>query len=933
MLKLECLHESNLASVDCCHSIRVFHKQNPAYKKSVHMEFSITGCSDKKISGISAADRNQFKTEVLKNKSGPTPELSVIIPSYNCATTLPETLHSVFAAAGNLTIEVIVVNDGSSDETADIAGAILSECNTSWMVLNRPNGGLSAARNTGREVATAPYIAYLDGDDLMAPKAYERMVRYAEKFDCAQVFSRSVVFSDTTLAVRPFYDSEIWDSILGGLQHRQFCPQVEPRVFRTEPKTCARIWKRAYVEEHDLSFPEGRLFEDVGIHSIALAIGGRVGILNEIGLLYREGRSGAITQSKSEGRLDVLSNVSDALDHPAIQDLNDECGRNLLAGYMRIINWCRQSIAVQLRHKFLAAQPSLHRKFPKKWVRKLALSDKVTARLIAKGLIGDGSIKSALDGLPLAWKISRPLSLRRKRYGLPWTQYRTVGFNAPELATDTFSKHAFWDWGIGWATTPVDGTAVFIDADGTDGALRFAKDRPKSRVILVCRNEQRRDALAAKARTANVANLIIFDEVASAAPELGRWKRINFLYVRSLDDLSFLETFNTSSGTSLPAPEYVCGTFSDLDIDPVDLHRAMQSFSSAFCMSGQSGLLVSGRSRPPEMPEVSVVVPVYNVEEYLDECVESLSNQTLQNREILLVNDGATDRSPEICNAWAKRDPTVRVINKENGGCASSRMQGMVEAKGEYVTFVDSDDWMEQSALDDLYRLTVLSNADVVEGDWRFAYPNNRFEHELPLESNSRWPGPGGIDYRSSANGILGRPTIWRRLYKKAFLDAHQIEFEVKARRFDDLPFQFHALSEIVNVPYVPKVILNYRQEREGQDVAISDDRLFIHFPLLETVRNIALNSAERGTYVNYLRVQLNTHLWGLEKIDPEFIDDYRRWAALDLFGPHQIWSNLKLLFWFRRKRKDAKGDIRKLYWAYLTGKAAKTLPGYGDVR
>ena len=91
-------------------------------------------------------------------------------------------------------------------------------------------------------------------------------------------------------------------------------------------------------------------------------------------------------------------------------------------------------------------------------------------------------------------------------------------------------------------------------------------------------------------------------------------------------------------------------------------------------------------------PLISVIVPIYKVEEYLNRCVESLVNQTYKNLEIILVDDGSPDNCPEMCDRWAKQDKRIRVIHKKNGGLSDARNAGMRIATGEYIAFVDSDD-------------------------------------------------------------------------------------------------------------------------------------------------------------------------------------------------------------------------------------------------
>ena len=94
------------------------------------------------------------------------------------------------------------------------------------------------------------------------------------------------------------------------------------------------------------------------------------------------------------------------------------------------------------------------------------------------------------------------------------------------------------------------------------------------------------------------------------------------------------------------------------------------------------------------MDLISVIVPVYKVEKYLDKCVQSIVDQTYRNLEIILVDDGSPDNCPAMCDAWAEKDDRIRVIHKENGGLSDARNAGMAIATGEYIGFVDSDDWI-----------------------------------------------------------------------------------------------------------------------------------------------------------------------------------------------------------------------------------------------
>ncbi|MDU6721793.1 MAG: glycosyltransferase [Streptococcus mitis] len=129
---------------------------------------------------------------------------------------------------------------------------------------------------------------------------------------------------------------------------------------------------------------------------------------------------------------------------------------------------------------------------------------------------------------------------------------------------------------------------------------------------------------------------------------------------------------------------------------------------------------------------ISVIVPVYNVEEYLEECLESIKNQTYSNIEVILVNDGSTDNSQAICERYCQQDPRFRLINQENKGLSGARNRGMTESKGELITFVDSDDVLKEDMLEQLIKQVTSDDIDIVEC-W---YTNDQEELAIPSPEN-----------------------------------------------------------------------------------------------------------------------------------------------------------------------------------------------------
>ena len=154
------------------------------------------------------------------------------------------------------------------------------------------------------------------------------------------------------------------------------------------------------------------------------------------------------------------------------------------------------------------------------------------------------------------------------------------------------------------------------------------------------------------------------------------------------------------------------------------------------------------------MPAISVIIPVYKVEPYLDACVSSVVGQTFSDLEILLVDDGSPDRCPELCDAWAKKDPRVRVIHQENGGLSAARNTGIEAATGEFLAFVDSDDMLEPDALRRAWEAQQACQADLVI--FNLVYVD---EHNHPL------PAP---DFSGFQDEVLTADEVWQRYFALA---------------------------------------------------------------------------------------------------------------------------------------------------------------------
>ena len=161
----------------------------------------------------------------------------------------------------------------------------------------------------------------------------------------------------------------------------------------------------------------------------------------------------------------------------------------------------------------------------------------------------------------------------------------------------------------------------------------------------------------------------------------------------------------------------------------------------------------TGKIREKEMKEqvlISVIVPVYAAEKYLERCVNSLTGQTWKNLEILLIDDGAKDRSPQMCDEFAEKDKRIRVIHKENGGLMSAWMRGVKESTGEYLCFVDSDDWIDKEMIEGLMAAASDCQAEVLCGNYVQEEKNRSIPVIQPLK-------PGVYEGDALRDKVFGR--------------------------------------------------------------------------------------------------------------------------------------------------------------------------------
>ncbi len=191
---------------------------------------------------------------------------------------------------------------------------------------------------------------------------------------------------------------------------------------------------------------------------------------------------------------------------------------------------------------------------------------------------------------------------------------------------------------------------------------------------------------------------------------------------------------------------------------------------------------------------ISIIVPVYNVEQYLKECLDSLISQTYKNIEIIIVDDGSTDKSGTICDKYAKKDNRIKVVHKENGGVSSARNTGISIANGEYITFVDSDDYIYKDAIYNLYDSCINSNSDMAIGGVK-DFKDGKIVC-TSLKKNKILNTEEALKY--FFNEKYFKCTVWAKIYKKSLMVNERFDENIKL--IEDFEFSYRIMKKVNKV-------------------------------------------------------------------------------------------------------------------------------------
>lgn len=272
---------------------------------------------------------------------------------------------------------------------------------------------------------------------------------------------------------------------------------------------------------------------------------------------------------------------------------------------------------------------------------------------------------------------------------------------------------------------------------------------------------------------------------------------------------------------------------------------------------------------------VSVLVPIYNVEKYLSQCLDSLASQTLADVEFICINDGSTDQSSKIIREYSKKDKRFKVLDKDNSGYGDSMNRGLAMARGKYIGIVESDDWAEPDMFEKLLGLAEANGAQAVKSNFYF-YTSSGGGTDVKFDIVDPNEVGAIINPRVTPHVFKGMSTIWSGLYNRQFLINNDINFlPTPGASYQDTAFNFKVWAAATRVVYTSDAYLHYRIDNESSSVK-SRSKVFCVCDEFNSIKKYLINKGlmEQLKPV-YTQRKFDIYYWNLTRLDGQNLKDF----------------------------------------------------------
>lgn len=304
------------------------------------------------------------------------------------------------------------------------------------------------------------------------------------------------------------------------------------------------------------------------------------------------------------------------------------------------------------------------------------------------------------------------------------------------------------------------------------------------------------------------------------------------------------------------------------------------------------------------MYKISIIVPIYNVEKYLDRCIQSLLNQTLKEIEIILVDDSSPDNCPQICDEYAQKDSRIKVIHKKNAGLGFARNSGLEIARGEYIAFVDSDDFVDVRMYEILYNTAKQKQCDAIFCGF---YKETKQSVFIKVIEAAQYTEYEKTDLKKIIPDFIASPpysrseyihdmSVWHSIYKHSLIDTNHIKF-ISEREYasEDIPFQIDFLSVANKIAFIPDLLYTYCFNNGSLTKQITKERFYrikALYYLLNDKANIYDTKGLRTKrlFIGYIRSFIR-------KIIASNIENNQKKDLINTIVQDKIWNEIQSVY------------------------------------
>lgn len=838
-----------------------------------------------------------------------TPKISIVVPVYNADLYLEECLKSLV----NQTlqdIEIICVNDNSKDKSLKILNKYAKNDERIKILNFEKTYGQSRARNVALESVSGKYVGFVDADDFVDLDMFEKMYKKAQNAD--MVMCQAKVFDDK---VKNYKDDSYFalDCFNDSFAEKPFVHE-DTKDFISEINVSVwnKIYRTDFLKKSGVKFQEGFIYEDLPYFYELYTQAKKVIFVKEFLYTYRVNTQNSTmmkTDKNVKDRVDMASRAYDVLKK---QKYFDEIKANVV-----------DTILHDLVYRCLIIDSRYQKEYffrMKKFFRTIDTTDvddtliksryypyfceikKRSYEEIVKYLFNQETLGAAYveHAKKIFERDVEKLEIQKQNVENSKQDVENQKRDVEKQKNDL--KKSKQNLDKSWADFEKMKSEKLANLDKLqEKILQDEKERWKKYELQVSDFERQKAEFEKDKEN-------MLKEIDCRWAEFEKEKELKLCEIDRLHKFDKLTVEKTKNYLSNKYLEDVESEKNKLANDFAKETEAQQEYYSDLVKSQLKMLEENYRKTDifkkkieevkMQRPKVSIILPVYNVAPYLRQSLDSIIAQTLEDIEIICVDDGSTDESGKILDEYKEKDDRIKVIHKKNAGTGAARNDGLKIATGECIGFVDPDDWILPNMYERLYDILQEKNLDIVMFT-PDVFNDQTQKHEGFLyfqDSNFPKNLDDKIFNKDDISPFSYPMCVWNKLYRKQLFDENNIDF-AEGLDFEDHKVIFKSLFTAKRIYFIREKLYVYRHSRKGSILSDNDTRMFDHIKIYDIVENILKETGNwEKFHLDFLRYKVHNILYYYTMIKPQYKEEYYKKMVKSLQSTQMSKEELEVL-------------------------------------